>query len=326
MTKPDHARVLDAAAAELRSAYTLIADPDCDPVTAMPHLRRAWQTVAWLSREQLPPDDAGEDLSSWLSAEHLPLIPDKERQRVHRTLVAVCRHPRDPEPWGETEPPPTIPSTPALVSHLRTLGRLVEALRLQQLGRPPKAQLAMRWGLRTAAWVGGVTAFILLALRPWQAEDVGSWRGAYYPTEKFEGRPDVRRDVDVDFDWEKDPPTDSIPSDRFGARWDTCLVIDEEVDAAFQVVSDDGARIILDGKIIVDNWEKHRPTAKGKRIPLSAGVHHLRIEYFEFKYDASIHVTASFDEDEPPSPIPSRILEFPGMEFPDDANPCEGKR
>lgn len=325
MTKPDTARVLDAAAAELRAAYTLIADPQCDPVTAMPHLRRAWQAVAWLSCGQAPPD-AGSDLSAWLAPEHLALVPEDDRGPVHGTLTAVCRHDRDPTPWADDAPTPAVPADTVLVPHLRVLGSLVGALEQQHHGRSPRAQLAARWAGRTVAWVGGATALVLLALRPWQAEDVGSWRAAYYPTEKFEGDPDMRREVDVDFDWGKEPPTDSIPSDRFGARFDTCLVLDEDTEVAFQVVSDDGSKIWLDGEVIVDNWEKHRPTARGKRIEVAEGVHHLRVDYFEFKHDASIYVTASFDEDEPPSPIPARMLEFPGLDVPDDGNPCEGKR
>lgn len=325
-TPPQGATVVDAAAAELRSAYTLVADPQCDPVTAMPHLLRAWQAVAFLSRGQVPPD-AGPDLGAWLSPEHLALVPSKQRGVVHGTLLAICRHSRDPQPWADPHPAPEVPDTSrVLVPHLRVLGTVVHALALELRGRPAAAQLAARWGTRAALWVGGVTAFVLVALRPWQAEEVGSWRGAYYPTEELVGEPDVVRVVDVDFDWGKEGPTDSIAADRFSARWDTCLALDEDSDAAFQVVSDDGSRVWIDGKVVVDNWQKHRPTAKGKRLTLAAGVHHLRVDYFELKHDASIHLTASFDEDEPPSPIPARMLEFPGMELADDANPCQGKR
>ena len=327
MTKPTRATVVDAAAAELRSAYTIVADPQCDPVTAMPHLERAWQAVAWLSLGEVP-EDAGSDLHAWLRSEHLALVPEKRRGAVHGTLVAIFRHPRDPQPWAEdAAPAPAVPDAKVLVPHMRELGKVVHALQLELHGRPAASLLAMRWATRAALWVGGATAFVLIALRPWQAEEVGNWRAAYYPTEELEGRPDVVRVVDVDFDWVKEGPTESIPADRFSARYDTCLALDEDVDAAFQVVSDDGSRIWLDGKIIVDNWQKHKPTAKGKRVPLAAGVHHLRVDYFELKFDASVHLTASFDEDEPPAPIPARMLEFPGMEFDEanDANPCADK-
>ncbi len=323
--KPNRTTVVDAAAAELRSAYTLIADPQCDPVTAMPHLLRAWQSVAWLSLGEVP-TSAGPDLGAWLGPEHRALVPAKQQGLVHGTIVAICRHARDPRPWEGGEPPPEVPDTKVLVPHLRVLGAIVRAFTLELHGRPVAAQLAVRWGTRAALWAGGLAAFVVVALRPWQAEEVGSWRGAYYPTEELVGRPDLQRVVDVDFDWGKEGPTDSIPADRFSARWDTCLALDEEGEVALQVISDDGSRILIDGEVVVDNWTKHKPTARGKRISLDAGVHHLRVEYFELKYDASIQLLASFDEDDPPSPIPARMLEFPGMQFEDDADPCVDKQ
>jgi hypothetical protein len=327
MTQPPRASVIDAAAAELRSAYTIVADPHCDPATAMPHLLRAWQAVAWLSRGEVPAN-AGSDLGAWLSPEHLPLVPDKQRAAVHGVLLALLRHPRDPQPWVDAGPAPTVPDAKQLVPHMRALGRVVHALQHELHGHPAAAQLAVRWANRVVLWAGSAVALVLIALRPWQAEEVGSWRAAYYPTDDLAGEPDLQRVVDVDFDWGKEGPTDSIPADRFSARFDTCLVLDDDAEAAFQLVSDDGSRIWIDGRIVVDNWGKHKPTARGKRIELDEGVHHLRVDYFEFKFDASLHLTASFDPDEPPSPIPSRMLEFPGMELDeaDDANPCAGKR
>ncbi|KIG15085.1 conserved hypothetical protein-putative glucosesorbosone dehydrogenase [Enhygromyxa salina] len=325
MTKPeaDSAKVLDAAAAELRSAYTLIADPQCDPITAAPHVHRAWQAVAWLSRGEVP-DGAGESLADWLADEQLEAVPAKSRESVHATLRVVCQHASHTQPWVDAKStPPELPSTKALVAHLRVLGGVMSALEQRQRGPTPKARLAARWGIRAAWWVGGATAFVLLALRPWQNEDEGQWRGAYYPTPAFEGDPDLRREADVAFDWRKQGPTDSIPSDRFSARWDTCLVLEEDTDVALQVVSDDRSRLWLDGEVVVDHWKKHKRAAKGARVSVEEGTHHVRVEFVEDAGNASIHVTASFDEDEPPAPIPDDMLEFPGMEFEADANPCD---
>ncbi|PRP90362.1 PA14 domain-containing protein [Enhygromyxa salina] len=323
MITPDTERVLDAAATELRSAYTLVADPQCDPVTAMPHLQRAWQAVAWLSRGELP-EGAGETLADWLAPEQLELIPAKSRGSVHAVIAAACQHAGEPPPWVNAgSPPPELPAAKLLLSHLRVLGQLVRALELRARGRTPKVQLAARWGVRAAWWVGGATAFVLLALRPWQTEDEGSWRGAYYPTPAFEGEPDLRREADVAFDWRKRGPTDSIPSDRFSARWDTCLVLEEDTEVGLQIVSDSRSRLWLNGEVVVDHWKQHQRAAKGARVSVPEGTHHLRVEYVEDVANASIHVTASFDEDETPAPIPADMLEFPGMEIDADADPCE---
>ena len=321
MTTPDRERALGSAMAELRSAYALIADPNCDPVTAMPHLQRAWRSVAWLSRGEVP-DSPGETLDTWLAPEHLALVASHSRTRVHATLSAVFRHARDPQPWTDDELPPELPASRELLRHLRVLGSLVDALDEQQHGRTPKLQLALRWGGRAAVWIGSASVFLLIALRPWQNQTDGKWRTALYPNKRLEGNPTLRRDVDVDFEWGRKPPMDSAPSDSFSARWDTCLVLDEDVDAAFQVTADDGARVIVDGKQIIDDW-RPRKKPKGERLKLEAGVHHVRVEYFENYKTASIHLLASFERSEPPSPIPEHMLRFPGMEF-DEHDPCKG--
>lgn len=323
MTELDRARSFEAAKSELRSAYTLVADPQCDPRTALPHLRWAWRAVARLSRGEVP-ETAGEDLSAWLAPEHLELVSVDARAQLHRTLRAACELADAPEPWAASTGQASsveLPPARVLVAQLRTLGNILDAIDEQARGRSHKRKLAVRWATRGAVVLTSVTAFILLALRPWQSEDIGAWRVAYYPTKNFEGQPELRRSVDVAFEWGREPPTDSIPGDYFSARVDTCLVLDEDTEIAFMLVSNDGSRLFVDGKKMVNNWKKNGASAEGERVWLDAGVHHLRVEYFEREHEAELHLTASFDEDEPPEPIPAQMLEFPGTEL-DKRDPC----
>lgn len=318
----DRARVFETAMSELRSAYALVADPQCDSRTALPHLHRAWRAVAWLSRGEVP-EAAGKDLSAWLAPEHLELIAVGARAPLHRTLQTACELANAPEPWVANEAPPSgteLPKPRVLVAQLRTLGKLLAAIDKPARGRSRRSKLALRWAMRGAVVLGGVSAFILLALRPWQSEDIGPWRAAYYPTKNLEGEPDLRRSVDVAFDWKLEPPTESIPGDYFSARFDTCLILDEGTEVAFMLVSNDGSRLLVDGKRVVNNWKKNGGT-KGGRVWIDAGVHHLRVEYFERNSTAKLHLTASFDEREAPGPIPAQMLEFPGTEF-DEKDPC----
>ena len=97
------------------------------------------------------------------------------------------------------------------------------------------------------------------------------------------------------------------------------------------LVSDNGSRLFIDGEERIDNWAPRRPTVTprsrigvaGATVPLEAGVHHLRVEYFEDRDAAQLHLTASFDEETPPAPIPAERLIFPGLEF-DESDPCGG--
>jgi hypothetical protein len=313
MTELDRARVFDAAMSELRSAYTLVVDPQCDPRTALPHLRGAFRAVAWLSRGEVP-ETAGEDLSAWLAPEHLELVRVDARAPLHRTLTA---------PWAADAKRPELPSTRVLLAQLRTLGKILDAIDGKARGRSRKTQLAIRWAIRGAVVLAGVTAFVLLALRPWQSEDIGPWRAAYYPTKSFDGEPELGRSVDIAFDWALEPPTDSIPADYFSARFDSCLIIEEDTEVAFMLVSNDGSRLFVDGEKTVNAWKKNGARVKGERVWLDAGVHHLRVEYFERDSTAKLHLTASFDEREAPKPIPAQMLEYPGTEL-DEDDPCAG--
>jgi hypothetical protein len=317
MTELDRARVFEAAMSELRCAYTLVADPQCDMRSALPHIRWAWQAVSRLSRGEVP-ETAGEDLSAWLAPEHLELVPVDARAQLHRTLEAACELANAPEPWGATM---ELPKARVLVGQLQRLGKILDAIDEQARGRSRKTTLAIRWAIRGAVLSVGVTAFILLALRPWQSEDIGSWRVAYYPAKNFQGEPELHRAPDVAFEWGLEPPTDSIPADYYTARFDTCLILDEDTDIAFMLVSNDGSRLFVDGEKLLNAWTRNGSSAEGERVRLDAGVHHLRVEYFEREHEAKVHLSASFDEREPPGPIPAEMLAFPGMEF-DKDDPC----
>ena len=132
----------------------------------------------------------------------------------------------------------------------------------------------------------------------------------------------------MDFEWKLEPPMDTVPSDTFSARYDTCLVLEEDTEVAFMLVVDDGARLLIDGELTVDAFNKGKRArkigrVKGDWVTLDAGVHHLRVEYFEDRSNARVALSASFDSETAPGPIPAQVLEFPGMEF-DEDDPCAG--
>jgi hypothetical protein len=211
------------------------------------------------------------------------------------------------------------------------------------------------WARRIALWAGVAIAFLLVALRPWDWGGIGPWRAAYYPGDDLRGDPDVQREKDVDFEWGELPPTDSIPSDRFAAAFDTCLVLDEDEDWTFQLIADHGAKLIIDGEVIIDIWEPPEAAgskqdknddkkekekekdkdgdekkaveahlvAEGAEYAFEAGVHHLRVEFIEDDGAAELHLTATNDEELPPGPIPGRLLEYPGEDL-DEDQPCGG--
>lgn len=74
----------------------------------------------------------------------------------------------------------------------------------------------------------------------------------------------------------------------FGIRFDFDLWIPASGSYAFAVESDDGSRLVLDGKTIIENDGLHssRRVETGELVTLSAGRHALRLDYFQGPRDS----------------------------------------
>jgi hypothetical protein len=302
-TQATSEQALAVAERELRAARAIALDPTCDGALAAGHLAVAWEGLA---RGTWPPGQVPEDSEQWLRAEDRAALPPRLAQAVDEVLPAVLAA----RGRGAFEPTPWAVSPAALGRHCDALGLVLARHR-----RPAPRFHAWR---RRGVIIAAVAVLGVLALRPWQSESFGPWRGTYFNRMDFTGQSEVRRDLDLDFDWGNGSPMDVIPNDRFSARWDTCLTIPTARKVAFQLVSDDGSRLEIDGALVVDNWGKHTATSKGETIDLTAGEHHLHVEYFEERNTASVTLLASLDG-AAPAPIPRTMLRAPDE---DDESPC----
>jgi mono/diheme cytochrome c family protein len=73
-------------------------------------------------------------------------------------------------------------------------------------------------------------------------------------------------------------------TDHFGMVWQGDLTAPESGEFTFRLDADDGARVLIDGKEIVrlgGNGPMDGSRMKDGKIQLAAGVHKLRVEYFE---------------------------------------------
>ncbi|MHC4143621.1 MAG: PA14 domain-containing protein [Planctomycetota bacterium] len=111
----------------------------------------------------------------------------------------------------------------------------------------------------------------------------GGVKGQYYNGMNFETLVLTRVDPQIDFNW-GDPggPDASVGDDQFSARWTG------EVEAAFTETytfytnSDDGVRLWVDGKRLVNNWTNHGPTEnKGTRDLIAGQTYSLVMELYE---------------------------------------------
>lgn len=109
----------------------------------------------------------------------------------------------------------------------------------------------------------------------------GSWQGEYYDNRNLTGEPRlVRKDNNISFEWGEGSPDPSIPTDNFSVRWTASLFL-QGGDYDFFAIVDDGVRLWVDGALVIDHWQDSPPTVLRSFLPLSTGVHFIRMEYYE---------------------------------------------
>ena len=87
--------------------------------------------------------------------------------------------------------------------------------------------------------------------------------GEYFVGKERAGTPAlVRVDPTVDFHWELAAQAPGLPEDGFSVRWTGKLTPPKSGLYALGLLSDDGSRLYLDGKLVVDDWGDHPPTLK----------------------------------------------------------------
>jgi mono/diheme cytochrome c family protein len=77
-------------------------------------------------------------------------------------------------------------------------------------------------------------------------------------------------------------------TNRFGIRFEGFLHIERAGDYRFHLGSDDGSRLFIDGKRIIDNDGLQAHTVRSGSAKLQAGMHPLRVDYFQADGDMSL--------------------------------------
>ncbi len=126
-------------------------------------------------------------------------------------------------------------------------------------------------------------------------------RGEYFVGTERQGTPKiVRIDPTVDFAWDLAAPAPELPADGFSVRWTGRLTAPQSGRYALALRSDDGARLYLDGKLVVDVWGNHPPTLKMTELELVAGRQYdLVLEYFEGIIGATVQLLWQATERDP---------------------------
>ena len=154
-------------------------------------------------------------------------------------------------------------------------------------GRPHEIKLEFRE-------LGGLASASLSWTNPCVADvQAGKWKGEYFndnpanPNQHLAGSPLMVRDDGnndfLNFDWGAGSPNSDcfIGADYFSARWTRSPNFSAGT-WRFTVTGDDGVRLYVDGVTKIDAWRLQGPTTYTADMELNAGLHEIKLEYFEW--------------------------------------------
>jgi beta-glucosidase len=115
-------------------------------------------------------------------------------------------------------------------------------------------------------------------------------KGEYFNNKELQGQPVlVRTDEQVNFDWSRGRPAPQVNEDGFSVRWTGKFTPTESGRYKLGATFDDGVRVYLDGKLLVDNWKNDSVRTIMKEVNLEAGrAYDMRIEYYDNIRDAIV--------------------------------------
>ncbi len=115
--------------------------------------------------------------------------------------------------------------------------------------------------------------------------ETGPWAGglyaSYFEWMTFRGKTIEKVDSCLNFDWGAKAPNAGLPADYISMLWAGQLLPKTTETYTIYVTCDDGARVWLGDRLLIDAWKEQAPTDYEATIPLEAGK----------KYDIKVALT-----------------------------------
>ena len=128
---------------------------------------------------------------------------------------------------------------------------------------------------------------------PWVSVDAGSelitksyfpegLKAEYFDNTKLQGTPKVRKEEWINFEPANQAPDPFLPKSPLSVRWTGKLRPTVTGQYTFSFTSDDGCRLSVDGKMLIDAWRGHAVRTDTATIYLEAGKdYQLKAEYYD---------------------------------------------
>ena len=227
------------------------------------------------------------------------------REAAVASLVLLKNGPRANASRPADAPAPRTLPFAAGTRRIAVIGEDADSARLGGYAGPGIAPVSILEGIRARAGAGATVRYargpgrlapthvvVPAGALEWQdgATTRRGLRGEYWANPDFAGAPQlVRGDAQVDFGWTLSSPAPGIPYDWYAARWTGTLVAPAAGLTRLGVEGNDGYRLWLDDRLLIDNWEKRSHGARLAEVRLAPGSRHaLRVEYHERRGNARL--------------------------------------
>ncbi len=112
----------------------------------------------------------------------------------------------------------------------------------------------------------------------------------YFDNPDLKGHPSVTKIVkNIDFNFDDKSPIEKIKKNDFSIRFTGFIKADSTGNHIFSTLSDDGVRLFINNKLILENWSGHAPTINVGEYTLEAGkLYAVRLEYNQLRGGALI--------------------------------------
>jgi len=126
------------------------------------------------------------------------------------------------------------------------------------------------------------------------------FKAQYYDNVDLSGNPAaVRTESEINNFWQEgETVLDNIKANHFSARYTTDFKADQDGSITFELNADDGYRFLIDGKEVINAWEKNRWGEKTfKLMTKKDAVYHLVLEYWQGEGKANVTLnTGNFEK------------------------------
>lgn len=126
------------------------------------------------------------------------------------------------------------------------------------------------------------------------------FKAEYYSNKNLSGQPEtVRTELEINNFWQEgEVVVKNIKANSFSARYTTNFTAEQDGSITFEISADDGYRFLIDGKEVVNAWDKNRWGEKTfKLITKKNTVYKLVLEYWQGEGKANVALnTGNFEK------------------------------